>query len=279
MGPGGLEEITMLRNLARAVREAAVSLAVCSIVLPSIAAAQSPARSPGASAVPETEAAALYRNHCASCHGDQGQGGRGPGFQTGRFRHGDSDEQLMQSIRRGIPGTIMPMFYYDERQLRMMVAHIRDFSIRRSEPAAVRGNAAVGRELFSRAGCAGCHVVNGVGGRGGPDLSEVGAVRAPQNLRQSLTDPSADIEPRLYAVRAVTKKGEELYGRRLNIGTFSVQLHDTERGLVSVWKSDLESFEIVKESMMPSYREQFSAEQLDDLTAYLGTLLGEETSQ
>ena len=269
----------MLRNPAPAVYEAsAFRLAVCGIVLPLIAAAQSPAGSAGASAASETEAAALYRNHCANCHGDQGQGGRGPGFETGRFRHGNSDEQLMQSIRRGIPGTIMPMFYYDDRQLRMMVAHIRDFSIRRSEPAAVRGNAAAGRELFSRAGCAGCHVVNGIGGRGGPDLSEIGAVRAPHHLRESLINPSADVEPRLFAVRAVTKKGEELYGRRLNIGTFSVQLHDTKRGLVSVWKSDLESFEIVKESMMPSY-EQLSDEQLDDLTAYLSTLLGAEGSR
>ncbi len=269
----------MFFNFLLGVREGlAFRLAVVSIALPLIAAAQEPVDSPDGSAEAATEAAVLYRNHCANCHGDRGQGGRGPGFQTGRFRHGDSDEQLMQSIKRGIPGTIMPMFYYNERQLRSMVAHVRSFSIRRSEAAAVPGNAGAGKELFGRVGCAGCHVVNGVGGRGGPDLSEVAAVRAPQHLRESLTDPSADVEPRLYAVRAVTKKGEKLYGRRLNIGTFSVQIYDAKRGLVSVLKSNLESFEIVKESMMPSY-EQLSDEQLDDLTAYLSTLLGAEGSR
>ncbi len=268
----------MLRRLDRAVRIDLVwSVAVCVWILPLALVAQSPEPVPG-SAEPTTEAAVLYRNHCANCHGDRGQGGRGPGFQTGRFRHGGSDEQLMQSIKNGIPGTIMPMFYYNERQLRSMAAHVRNLSIRRSEAAAVPGDAGAGKELFSRLGCAGCHVVNGAGGRGGPDLSEVGAVRAPRHLRQSLTDPSADVEPRLFAARAVTKKGEELYGRRLNIGTFSVQIYDAKRGLVSVLKSDLESFEIVKESMMPSYG-QLSEEQLDDLTAYLGTLLGEEGSR
>lgn len=270
--------MTIFRNFLGAGREAyAFRLAVVGVVLPLIALAQQPVGS-AAAAASDGEAAVLYRNHCANCHGDRGQGGRGPGFQTGRFRHGDSDEQLMESIRRGIPGTIMPMFYYDEPQLRLMAAHIRGFSIRRSEPAVVPGNAAAGKELFEREGCAGCHVVNGVGGRGGPDLSEVGAVRAPQHLRQSISDPSADVEPRLFAVRAVTKTGEELYGRRLNIGTFSVQIYDAKRGLVSVLKSDLERFEIVKESMMPSYG-QFAEKQLDDLTAYLGTLLGEEASR
>ena len=110
-------------------------------------------------------------------------------------------------------------------------------------------------------------------------MSEIGAVRAPHHLRESLTDPSADVEPRLYAVRAVTKEGESLFGRRLNIGTFSVQLYDIRRGLVSVLKSDLKSFEIVKDSTMASYAEQFSAEQLDDIVAYLSTLRGDEDSQ
>ena len=269
----------MLHNFVLGVYEAsAFRLAVAGIALPLIAAAQEPVDSPDGSAEPATEAAVLYRNHCANCHGDRGQGGRGPGFQTGRFRHGDSDEQLTQSIKNGIPGTIMPVFYYDDRQLRMMVAHIRSLSIRRSEAAKVPGDAGAGKELFGHLGCAGCHVVNGAGGRGGPDLSEVGAVRAPRHIRQSITDPNADVEPRLFAARAVTKKGEELYGRRLNIGTFSVQIYDGKRGLVSVLKSDLESFEIVKESMMPSYG-QLSEEQLDDLTAYLGALLGEEGSR
>ncbi len=268
----------MFFNFLRGVREGSVfRLAVVAIALPLIVVAQEPADSVPGSAEPATEAAVLYRNHCANCHGDRGQGGRGPGFQTGRFRHGDSDEQLMRSIKNGIPGTIMPMFYYNERQLRSMAAHVKNFSIRRSEAAPVPGDAGMGKELFSRVGCAGCHVVNGVGGRGGPDLSEVGAVRAPRHIRQSITDPSAEVEPRLFAMRAVTKKGEKLYGRRLNIGTFSVQIYDAKRGLVSVLKSDLESFEIVKESMMPSY-EQLSEEQLDDLIAYLGTLLGEEES-
>ena len=130
------------------------------------AAAQVPDALQPSSAEPNSEAAQLYRNHCAHCHGDRGQGGRGPDFQSGRFRHGGSDEQLMQSIKSGIPGTVMPMFYYDERQLRLMAAYVKGFSVRRREPADVPGNPAAGKELFNKAGCAGCHVVKGIGGRG-----------------------------------------------------------------------------------------------------------------
>ena len=186
---------------------------------------------------------------------------------------------MARIIKSGIPGSTMPSNYYDERQLGLMVVYVRAFGAQ-SEQEALSGNAGSGEELFfGEGGCGRCHMVDGQGGRTGPDLTEVGAVRSAAHLRQSILDPGAEVEPRLFAVRAVTKGGEKFYGRRLNIGTFTVQLLDASRGLVSVAKSDLESFEIVKESMMPSYSGVLSAGQVDDVVAYLVRLGREESSK
>lgn len=50
----------------------------------------------------------LYREHCISCHGDQGRGGLGgPSFYNRTFRQGRSDLALYRTIKSGIPGTPM----------------------------------------------------------------------------------------------------------------------------------------------------------------------------
>jgi cytochrome c oxidase subunit 2 len=58
-----------------------------------------------------------------------------------------------------------------------------------------------GARVFSRQGCAGCHLVDGQGGQVGPDLSHIGAVAATRQpgvdaatyLRQSVVEPNAFI--------------------------------------------------------------------------------------
>lgn len=50
----------------------------------------------------------LFDEHCASCHGEKGWGGEGgPSLHDRSFRHGRSDWALYQTIRFGIPGTVM----------------------------------------------------------------------------------------------------------------------------------------------------------------------------
>lgn len=47
-----------------------------------------------------------------------------------------------------------------------------------------------GRQLFSEK-CSGCHTINKVGGRGGPDLSNVGARRDALYIRSLMQNPKA----------------------------------------------------------------------------------------
>src|SRR5438034_7180697 len=62
--------------------------------------------------------------------------------------------------------------------------------------------------------CTSCHRVNGKGSRVAPDLSDIGAIRSPDALRRSLTDPTDRKSTRLnsshtvisYAVFCLKKK-------------------------------------------------------------------------
>ncbi len=107
-----------------------------------------------------------------------------------------------------------------------------------------------------------------------PDLSEIGAIRSAAALQNSLLDPTANMLPMNRSVRAVTRDGKAITGRRLNEDTYSVQLIDSEERLVSLEKGGLKEYEVLKTSSMPSYRGKLSEQELRDLVSYLLTLKG-----
>ena len=75
-------------------------------------------------------------------------------------------------------------------------------------------------------------------------------------------------------VRAVTKDGKVINGRRLNEDTYTVQMIDEQERLVSLTKADLREFTVLKITPMPSYKDKFNAQELADLEAYLLSLKG-----
>ena len=75
-------------------------------------------------------------------------------------------------------------------------------------------------------------------------------------------------------VRAVTKDGKVINGRRLNEDTYSVQLIDDQEHLLSLTKADLREYTIVTTSPMPSFKDTLSAEELADVVSYLLSLKG-----
>ena len=50
-------------------------------------------------------------------------------------------------------------------------------------------------------------MVDGKGGRLGPDLSRVGERRDPDELRTDLTNPNEDVEPRWWTIRVTRQTG------------------------------------------------------------------------
>ena len=216
----------------------------------------------------------LYNANCITCHGANGDSIPGVNLRSGQFRRVATDADLNRLIQTGIPGTAMPPGRYNTAELAGLVAYIR--SMREFDTfAAGRGDAVRGETLFEEKGnCTSCHRVNGRGSRVAPDLSDIGAIRAPDALQRSLIDPSASMLPLNRSVRAVKRDGKVVTGRRLNEDTYTVQLIDTDEHLVSLLKADLREYTVLKTSTMPPYKERLTASELDDLVAYLRTLKG-----
>jgi cytochrome c oxidase cbb3-type subunit III len=221
----------------------------------------------------------IFRSHCLGCHGRDGTGGRGPNLTRLDLRSGGSDQDLVNTISNGIPGTEMPFFFFNGKQLWQLVTFVQ--SLRHSSPPLqVKGNPEAGAAFFrGKGGCLKCHQVNGEGGRLGPDLTEVGARRSPDHLTVSLLDPGRYVSPLDRKVFAITQDGRRFSGIRLNEDTYSLQLLDSNEKLIAIPKEDFKEYQIDKGSSMPAYRGLLSPGELDDVVAYLYSLRGKENRQ
>ena len=216
----------------------------------------------------------LWAANCAVCHGDEGKGGRGPDLTNGKFRHGSTDDDLYRAMRDGIPGTEMPGFPLGGVDAMQLLAFVRTLG-RATMPPPPPGDAARGGALFAAGGgCTGCHRVDGVGSRVGPELSDVGARLTPADLLVSLLRPDERVLPAHWYVRAVTRDGRTVTGRRLNEDTYTVLLIDSRDTLVSLVKDELQEYALIKKSLMPGYEGKLTREQLGDIVAYLASLKG-----
>jgi putative heme-binding domain-containing protein len=221
--------------------------------------------------------AGLYDAQCTTCHGANGEGVGGVNLRSGRFRNAATDQDLARVISNGIPNTGMLGFKFDAAELTGVIAYLRNMNNTDRETVKL-GDAARGRGLFEgKGGCTGCHRVGAQGPRTAPDLSDIGAVRSAGSLLRSVTDPSSQMMPINRPVRAVTRDGAVINGRRLNEDTYTVQLIDDRERLVSLNKADLREYTISTTSPMPSYKNTLSADDMADLVAYLLSLKGSVT--
>jgi putative heme-binding domain-containing protein len=246
---------------------------VVAVLLASWAWAQAPRERLFNTRIDPEQGRKLWAANCAVCHGADGKGGRGPDLTSGKFRRGVSDDDLYRVMRAGIPGTEMPGFPLGGADAVQLLAFVRALG-RASMPPPPEGDAARGRALFAAGECTGCHRAGGTGSRIGPDLSEVGARLGPADLAASLLRPGERVLPVYWYLRAVTRDGRTITGRRLNEDTYSVQLIDAQDRLVSLVKDELREYELIRKSPMPSYEGKLTREQLGDLVAYLASLKG-----
>jgi putative heme-binding domain-containing protein len=215
--------------------------------------------------------ARLFQASCATCHGPKGDAVRGVALLGGQFKRAASDAQLVKIILEGIPGTSMPPNNYSELEAGMIVAYLRGIAAGENVAAAT-GDVVRGKSLFDGKGkCATCHSATS---RTAPSLSDVGVLRRPLEIEQSILDPSAELHADYRFVRAVTKSGTVVTGRLLNQSTFSVQILDSAQKLRAFDKADLREFVVNLTSEMPSYRGVLDAQEVADLVTYLTTLRG-----
>ena len=227
----------------------------------------------------------LFGHLCVTCHGFDGAGGAGPPLNRAKLVNAPDDAALRTIIADGIPNRGMPRVRRTlDGEQRQLVAYVR--SLGRTAKTLTRGSAQKGSELYAKLNCAACHIVKGQGGTLGPELTDIGAQRGPQYLRQALVEPAAAFPnstlrvqgpgyDEFLPVRVVMKDGAEVRGIRLNEDLFTIQLRDQSGKFHSIRKSNAEL--IRKEtgvSLMPSFAGRMSDAELDDLVAYLSSLGG-----
>ena len=167
-----------------------------------------------------------------------------------------------------------------DEEIWQVVTYIR--SVEKKASAAETGDATHGKELFyGGAACGTCHMVNGKGGRLGPDLSSTGTSRSVEYLAESLRSPSKrlakglsepmkDFSQEYETATVVTPEGTKVQGVVLNEDSFTIQMLDTREELHSFEKAKLRSFEKTRESLMPAYDAKSLPEKdLKDLIAFL----------
>jgi cytochrome c oxidase cbb3-type subunit 3 len=234
-----------------------------------------------------------FRLNCAFCHGLGARGGgRGPDLTRARKKHGNADADLFRTINEGVPGTAMPQngatqqgVGMTEEEIWQVISYIRSVQVKTS--ATPVGNAAHGKELFTgSAACATCHMIEGKGGRLGPDLTGTGLSRSVQyivdsirnpsrRLAQGITEAMKEFAQQYETVTVVDQRGQKFQGVVLNEDNFTLQMLDTREQLHFFEKDKLRSFDKSRESLMPKYDEKILPEKdLQDIVAYLLSLGG-----
>jgi cytochrome c oxidase cbb3-type subunit 3 len=229
-----------------------------------------------------------FRINCALCHGLGARGGgRGPDLTRAVKKHTHSDADMFQVISNGIPGTAMPSngtngqgVGMTDEEIWQIITYLRSQEVK--APATPLGNAAHGKDLFyGDANCSLCHMVEGKGGRLGPDLSGVGGSRTREALVDSVRNPSRRLAwglseatkefPQEYeSVTVVTADGKQIKGVTLNEDSFSVQIMDAGEHIHLLDKATLRSFQKSRQSAMPKYdTDVLSDKELSDVVAYL----------
>jgi cytochrome c oxidase cbb3-type subunit III len=232
-----------------------------------------------------------FRINCALCHGLGARGGgRGPDLTRAQKKHTHNDAELFQVISNGIPGTAMPAngtngqgVGMTDEEIWQIITYIRSQE-HKANPKPP-GNAGHGKELFyGDANCSLCHMIDGKGGRLGPELTGVGGSRTREAIIDSVRNPSRHLAwglteatkefPQEYeSVTAVTAEGKEIKGVTLNEDSFSVQIMDANENIHLLEKDKLQSFHKTRESAMPKYGpDVLTDKDLEDIVAYLASV-------
>jgi putative heme-binding domain-containing protein len=231
---------------------------------------------PFASEVDERMGARVFLAECGRCHGQDAKGNDetgAPDLTRGSFKNASTDAGLFQVIRDGVPSTTMVgISWAPDATVWQVVAYVKSLNVQPGDYD-LPGRVEEGRRVFSGKGnCASCHMVDGAGGRLGPDLSTVANRRKPDELKTDLTHPDETVEPRWWTLKVTRLDGSVVEGLRMNEDTFSLRIMDGRENLWHFSKGELRSVERIETSTMPSVTGTLTASEVDDLVAYLFSL-------
>jgi cytochrome c oxidase cbb3-type subunit 3 len=215
----------------------------------------------------------IWTASCAGCHGIDGRGGEhAPNIAAKPEALHLSDAEIFRIVHDGSPSMAMPSFgsSLDKSKITAVVNYVRRLQGGQRYES-LPGDPQAGAALFyEKAGCAGCHLAGIAGGFMGSDLTEYARTHPISEIRDAITNPSKDLDPRKRVAVVITLGGEKFTGIVRNEDNFSLQLQSSDGTFHLFLKSDLQKFEYQPESLMPSdYGSRLSSYELNDLISFL----------
>jgi putative membrane-bound dehydrogenase-like protein len=167
--------------------------------------------------------------------------------------------------------------------LRVEVQKFADTRLQTSNEAALGkrlsslkvGDATRGREIFiaKATACASCHTVAGQGGRVGPDLTKIGAIRKQRDLLEAIMFPSASFARGYRSWSIITDRGRVHTGLITRESTDSLVLRKSDLSEVRILRSSIEEMRESTTSVMPDgLYQRLTDQDLSDLLTYLSSL-------
>jgi putative heme-binding domain-containing protein len=187
-------------------------------------------------------------------------------------------EAAAESIRGGWRpsstelGPMLAKLPADARSLVEKAAEESSARLAAFEPLIKGGDPAKGREIFygKKVACGACHSIGSQGGRVGPDLTKIGAIRAGRDLLESILIPSSTFAQGYEPYLVLTQDGSVLSGLIARQTSDAVTLRDAAGAEVQLRRDRIQSMKRAEKSVMPEGLERaLSADEFRDLLAFL----------
>jgi putative membrane-bound dehydrogenase-like protein len=174
-------------------------------------------------------------------------------------------ESTPASLRASVQGFVSSQL--DERSNKTVLD--------KRESALLAGNAKRGREIFigKTTACSSCHTIAGQGGKVGPDLTKIGAIRKKRDLLEAIMFPSASFARGYKTWTIVTDRGRVHSGLITRETTDSLVLRKSDLSEVRISRGSIDELREATTSVMPEgLYHRLSNQDLSDLLEYLESL-------
>lgn len=220
-----------------------------------------------------TESARLFRQNCASCHGNDGRGGeRAPNIATDHDVVTATDAQLTDTVGNGIPEAGMPAFnYLGKQKVSQLVAWLRVLQgVGGALHPTLPGDPAAGEAIFfGKASCSQCHMMRGRGGFIAEDLSDYGRGQTVDAMRKAIVDPAGSPGGAGRLTSIIMSNGTRYQGVIRAQNNFTIVLQNQSGGFQSIARDHVAKIQSGSSLMPQDYGKTLTPQQLNDVVSYL----------
>ena len=150
-----------------------------------------------------------------------------------------------------------------------------EVALQKRQSQLTAGDAARGREIFfgKITACSSCHTVAGQGGKVGPDLTKIGAIRKQRDLLEAIVFPSSSFARGYRTWSIVTDRGRVHSGLITRETADSLMLRKSDLSEVRIPRDSIEEMSESTTSVMPNGLDhRLTNQDLSDLLEYLSSL-------